>query len=120
MPSVVPGSLRKNQAALRKVYEVIERVVDPFRFPWVIAGRAPTASEREAALLASAVLLATQRVETARRNEGKNAQEERVMQYLREQGFEKARAETITTLVKGRRIVSSAPSACSANARPMS
>lgn len=101
VPSVASGALGKDATALRKVHEIIERVIDPFRFPWVAAGRAPTEQEREAALLASAVLLATQRVETDRRNEGKDAQEAEVKRYLHELGFEEAAPETITTLVKG-------------------
>ena len=60
--SIAPGALKKNPEALRRVFEVIERVIDPYRFPWVSAGTPPNARQREAALPASSVLLAAQRI----------------------------------------------------------
>ncbi|EQD65761.1 type II restriction enzyme XamI, partial [mine drainage metagenome] len=59
--SIAPGVLKKNPEALHKVFEVIERVIDPYRFPWMGAGGTPTEQQRAAALLASSVLLAAQR-----------------------------------------------------------
>ena len=67
---------------LRKVFAVIEKTIDPFRFPWVIERRAPTKNEKSAALLASSVLLASQRVSTARRGSGKSNQEAQVKNFL--------------------------------------
>jgi hypothetical protein len=72
--SLAPGALVKDKRALRKVFEVVERVIDPYRFPWVRRGAAPTPEQLAAALTASAVLLAAQRIATERRNEGKDAQ----------------------------------------------
>ena len=85
--SIAPGILKKDPEALRKVFRVIERVIDPYRFPWMKAGAAPTAQQREAALLASSVLLAAQRIATERRNEGKENQETMVKNYLRKLGL---------------------------------
>lgn len=99
--SIAPGVLKKNPEALRKVFEVIERVIDPYRFPWMEAGGAPTDQQREAALLASSVLMAAQRLATERRNEGKEFQETKVKDYLRHQGFTEVRAMAINTIVKG-------------------
>lgn len=99
--SLSPGVLSKDIHALRKVYGVIERVIDPYRFPWIQKGRAPTPAEREAALVASAVLLAAQRMATERRGEGKEAQEGQVKTYLKSIGFEEVSPETISTIVKG-------------------
>ncbi|MBL9152742.1 MAG: XamI family restriction endonuclease [Verrucomicrobiales bacterium] len=99
--SIVPGVLRKNPEDLRKVFAVIKKVIDPHRFPWIEAARKPTRQEREAALLASSVLLAAQRIATERRMTGKDKQETLVMNYLRQLGFVEVRAETITTIVKG-------------------
>lgn len=99
--SIAPGVLKKNPEALRKVFAVIERVIDPHRFPWIEAGTAPTEQQREAALLASSVLLAAQRIATERRNEGKENQEAKVKDYLRSQGFTEAPAMAINTIVKG-------------------
>ena len=69
--SIAPGVLMKDPEALRKVFGVIERVIDRQRFPWMQTRTAPTDQQREAALLASSVLLAAQRIATERRNDGK-------------------------------------------------
>lgn len=99
--SIAPGILKKNPEALRKVFDVIERVIDPHRFPWIAAGIAPTTQQREAALLASSVLLAAQRIATERRNEGKENQETKVKEFLRTLGFTEAPTVAINTIVKG-------------------
>ncbi|RIV57254.1 XamI family restriction endonuclease [Burkholderia pseudomallei] len=99
--SIAPSVLKKNPAAIRKLFEVIERVIDPHRFPWMDAGIAPTQQQREAALLASSVLLAAQRIATERRNEGKQNQETQVKDFLRSLGFTEAPAVAINTIVKG-------------------
>lgn len=99
--SIAPGVMKKDAEALRKVFAVIERVLDPYRFPWMSAGIAPDQAQREAALLASSVLLAAQRIATERRNEGKENQETKVKDYLRTLGFTEAPPVTINTIVKG-------------------
>ena len=99
--SIAPGVLAKNSNALRKVYGVISTVVDPHRFPWIVKGEAPTEQQKEAALLASSVLLAAQRIATERRNDGKTAQESKVKAYLSGLGFTEVAPSTITTIVKG-------------------
>ena len=99
--SIAPGVLKNDPEALRKVFGVIERVFDPYRFPWMSAGTAPDAQQREMALLASSVLLAAQRIATERRHEGKENQETKVKDYLRTRGFSEVAAMTINTIVKG-------------------
>ncbi len=99
--SLAPGVLSKDIVSLRKVYDIIARVVDPFRFPWIVAGTEPTENQKNAAILASAVLLAAQRIATERRNTGKEDQELTVKNYLRSQGFSEVKTETINTIVKG-------------------
>ncbi|TWR78410.1 XamI family restriction endonuclease [Pseudomonas saxonica] len=99
--SLAPGVLKKKPEEVRKVFEVIERVIDVHRFPWIETGTNPTDQERDAALLASSVLLAAQRIATERRVEGKDGQETRVKDYLRSQGFTEVPTATITTIVKG-------------------
>lgn len=99
--SIAPGVLKKSPAELRKVFDVISRVIDPHRFPWIEAGESPTQQQREAALLASSVLLAAQRIATERRNDGKKAQEDKVKSYLVSLGFSEVPAQTINTIVKG-------------------
>lgn len=99
--SITPKRLTENPEALRKVFGVIERVIDPHRFPWIDAGGVPTDQQREAALLASAVLLAAQRIATERRNEGKTNQETKVKDYLRSIGFTEVPPVAINTIVNG-------------------
>lgn len=99
--SLAPGVLAKDASALHKVFGVIERVIDPYRFPWVIKSRKPTRNEKSAALMASAVLFAAQSLATERRMSGKSDQESRVKEYLRSIGFEEVKTEDIKTLVQG-------------------
>ena len=99
--SIAPGVLRRDADALRKVFGVIERVIDPYRFPWMETGGAPTTQQREAALLASSVLLAAQRIATERRTEGKENQETTVKNYLRGLGFTEVPTMAINTIVRG-------------------
>jgi hypothetical protein len=99
--SLASNVLAVDHEAIRKVFNVIETVIDPFRFPWVIAQRAPTQEEKSAALLASSVLLATQRIATERRSDGKTEQEGQVKDYLRTVGFAEVPTATITTIVRG-------------------
>lgn len=99
--SMAPGKLSKDVAALEKVYNVIFKVIDPYRFPWIRENRGPTLAEREAALMASAVLMAGQRVATGRRNDGKKQQEGLVRDYLRAVGYTEVPAQAINTIVKG-------------------
>jgi hypothetical protein len=99
--SIAPSVLKMDAKALRKVFGVIERVIDPHRFPWIENGTAPTEQQKEAALLASSVLLAAQRMATERRTDGKDGQETRVKDYLRTLGFTEVPTTTINTIVKG-------------------
>lgn len=99
--SISPNVLAKNNDELRKVFEVISTVIDPHRFPWIANSSAPTGPQREAALLASSVLLAAQRIATERRHDGKTTQESKVKDYLKSLGFTEVPPFTITTIVKG-------------------
>lgn len=99
--SLAPGVLKRNSEALRKVFGVIERVLDSHRFPWMDTGDEPTSQQREAALLASSVLLASQRIATERRSEGKDNQETKLKDYLRSVGFTEVPPQPISTIVKG-------------------
>lgn len=86
---------------LAKVRQVLLRVLDTHRFPWLQAGRAATPEELAAARLASAVLLAAQRIETERRMQGKNSQESAVKAYLGTIGLIEVAPTAIQTLLHG-------------------
>ncbi len=85
--SIAPQILRKDPDLVQNLVDTIRAVLDRRRFPWVTEGREPTEAERQAAILASSALVATQRVATSRRNESKRVQEERVRQALLTQGL---------------------------------
>lgn len=85
--SLSPKSLASNAELVERLVEAILAGLDRRRFPWVSEGREPSQSEREAAVLATAVLLATRRTETRRRTEGKQLQESLVRQSLLDHGI---------------------------------
>ena len=59
-----PTRLRQDPSMVHRIVEIISMGLDRRRFPWVSENRAPTAQERAAAVLASATLMAAQRVGT--------------------------------------------------------
>lgn len=84
------------QAALRVIDHVLLGL-DRNRFPWVGEDREPTESERGAASLATAALMAVRRVMTRRANEAKSTQEEAVKARLRKAGMHEVAPRTINT-----------------------
>lgn len=68
----------------------IRDVIDPVRFPWVAAGRDPSAEERSAAILATTVLWSAQMLGTSRRGEASLRQENATAAALAQAGFDLA------------------------------
>ena len=97
-PSLATGRLRKDREAVGRLIGVVRQVLDRRRFKWVVEGRDATESERSAAVMASAALMAASRVRTRRRNTGKNLQEARVKDALGEAGLSEIRTREIPTL----------------------
>lgn len=85
-------------AGAQRVIETVLLGLDRNRFPWVSEEREPTEAEREIAVISTAALIATQKVQTARRNESKNEQEDLVAEYLVSQGFVQVPTRTVSTL----------------------
>jgi hypothetical protein len=85
--SLSPVRLRADAPLVQRVIETVLAGLDRDRFPWLAEGRPATEPEREAAIIASAALRATQKAATSRRTVGKDAQEERVKLALRARGF---------------------------------
>lgn len=100
--SLAQKKLRTNPDLALKIADTILLGLDRRRFSWLTPGQAREATdeERSSAVLASAALLATRRVETIRRNLGKHNQEERVKQTLREAGLEEVKRRKIDHLSK--------------------
>ena len=80
-------ALRRDPEIAARVREIMLQVIDPHRFPWVGEQREPTEQERAEAIVASAVLVAARKVETARRSDAKTEQEESVKAKLRDIDF---------------------------------
>ena len=87
--SLNPARLRNDPELMNKIIALILLALDRRRFPWISSRREPTEAEKLASIIASAALIATQRVSTARRHEGKKAQEQRVEDALLAGGFNK-------------------------------
>ena len=75
--------------------ETVLAGLDRRRFPWVGEGREPHEDEKAAAALATASLMATERVRTLRRNEARVAQEAAVAEALRAAGFREVGAPRV-------------------------
>jgi hypothetical protein len=85
------------------IVQIILRGLDRRRFPWIAAGREPTDSERSGAVLASAALMAMRKLETARRNDGKEEQERAVQAAFEASGLRLVPPRTIDVLAQAPR-----------------
>lgn len=97
---LTPSRLRDDVEMARRVLNVVRVGLDKRRFPWIAESREPTEQERDAAVLASASLLATSHVSTARRSEGKDKQEQLVENALLAGGLVKVETRTVDTFNK--------------------
>jgi hypothetical protein len=96
--SLNASQIRKNPEIAGRIVGVIRTAMDRRRFPWVREDRKPTEVETNAAVLASAALMAAQRVGTDRRNKGKKAQEGLVDAALTGAGLIKAAKRRVATI----------------------
>lgn len=85
--SLAPSVLAKHPRMRKRVAHIVRVALDRRRFPWVGRAREVDRVEREAAVTATAALLAVRKVETARRSKGKKDQEEKVQHTLRKYGM---------------------------------
>lgn len=97
-PSLAPGRLDADADTVRAIMAVIHASLDIKRFPWAAEGWMPDDEELHAAIVASASLLATQRMQTARRNTEKEEQEGRVKHYFRVMGLKEVGPRKIGNL----------------------
>ncbi|HEY4355417.1 MAG TPA: XamI family restriction endonuclease [Acidobacteriaceae bacterium] len=96
--SLAPSVIRNNPAMAKRILEVVKVGLDRRRFPWVNEGRPPSESEKNAAIVSSAALMANSRVSTNRKNESKDRQEEMVRDALLARGYKQVPAGVIKTL----------------------
>lgn len=90
--SLAPTLIRGDAARAQRICEIILRILDPKRFPWIYENRNPRRQELSGALLASTVVAAAQRVQTGRRVDEKAAIEGAVRGLLIGAGWEKVPA----------------------------
>lgn len=79
--------LRSDPEGAGRVVETVLRGLDSERFAWVGEGREPSPQERSAAIVATAALIASQRVRTGRMNDAPQLQEALVKARLSGVGF---------------------------------
>jgi len=94
---LTPTSLRSSSDMTARVLSVVRTALDRRRFPWVNEHREPTEIEKTAAITASAALLASSRVGTARRNQGKERQEAMVRDALLARHWTQVHPRSVTT-----------------------
>jgi XamI restriction endonuclease len=90
--------LKGDPEIARRALDVVRDVLDRRRFPWVKENREPTESEKTAAIIASAALIANSRTGTLRRNKGQKDQEAIVRQGLLERRFKELKRRKVVTL----------------------
>ena len=96
--SLSRSALEGTPDLVQRLIAVVRQVLDRRRFSWVVENREPTEAERNAAVLASAALMAASRTQTRRRTLGKDQQEEMVKVALRELGFTEVASRRIQTI----------------------
>lgn len=101
--SISPAAIRKDAAIAAQVAEIILPALDRNRFPWVAENREPTETERKAAIVATAALMANRKVMTDRAHAAKRAQERKVKDALLEIGFTEVPTRKVTTLSRAPR-----------------
>jgi hypothetical protein len=85
------SDLRQSDELPTEVLNLICRLADPVRFPWVASRRSPTLRELRAAIYATTTLHAAQSLQTARRGYGREV-ERRLETRLEELGFTRVSA----------------------------
>ena len=95
--SLAPSRLRNDPEMATRILDVVLKSLDTKRFPWVADQREPGQAELRAAALASASLMAVQRVQTDRRNLAKTQQERQVADYLSSIGLTQVGSREIRT-----------------------
>lgn len=98
VPSLAPGRIGANPQQARSVVSAVGAGLDRRRFPWVADNRKPSSAERDASVLATAALIASQRIQTARRSEGKTAQERAVRDALLGDGLTEVSVRAVEQL----------------------
>jgi len=79
--------IEKNRDEAKRILKIIRRTIDPKRFPWIVKRRKPKRNEKKAAILATTVVVAVQRIQTQRRMTEKSLVETAVEKIIEDNGF---------------------------------
>jgi hypothetical protein len=93
-----PAAVASNADEARRVRDTVLHIIDPHRFPWVREERSPSGPELQTAVVASAALVAAQKVRTRRRTDAKKGQESDVKALLGRHGFTEVERRNIRLL----------------------
>jgi len=96
--SISVTRLKADPGIVARIIEVIRAGLDRRRFPWVGENRDPDSDEKAAAIVATASLMATQRVVTERRTKDKRRLEGLTRSALLEAGFTEVKTRRIKTM----------------------
>lgn len=96
--SLSKGHLQNSPEDVQRLIGVVRQVLDRRRFAWVVENREPTEAERNAAVMASAALMAASRTQTRRRTIGKDQQEAMVKTALKALGFAEVASRKIPNI----------------------
>ena len=96
--SIAKKTLIADPEMAHRIIDTVMTGLDRERFPWVSESREPTETERTAAVVSTAALIATQKVQTARRNTAKTEQEKAVADSLVKYGLTKVQRRTVENL----------------------
>jgi hypothetical protein len=96
--SLSKGHLQRSPQDVQRLIAVVRQVLDRRRFAWVVDGREPTEAERNAAVMASAALIAASRTQTRRRTFSKDQQEAMVKEALTKLGFQSVPSRKIPNI----------------------
>jgi hypothetical protein len=97
-PSFALKTLRADPELAQRILDTVLMGLDRRRFPWVSDDREATEHERTSAVLASAAMIAMRKVETARRNESKEDQEQHVRDVLANHALKEVGTRHVQTL----------------------
>lgn len=93
-----PSRIRSDEDMAKRIIATVLLALDRNRFPWVSEDREPLDAERATAVISTAALIATQKVQTARRTASKNEQEDKVADYLLSENFTQVPTRTVSTI----------------------
>lgn len=96
--ALTASRLRAEPEMAQRIIDTVMLGLDRERFPWVTEDRDPSEAERAAAVISTAALIATQKVQTSRRTNAKNKQEQAVADALLAHGFTQVEKRSVSNI----------------------